>query len=188
MVAEGKNSFPKQKWLFLIYQLNSRLHLESIYGCVLISDTGSVPKNILTSYWCGYLLGGIKEVKDFLQFYYWMLKMFPGVNNTRAICISFFFFFFFPFWKQKRAAVATSEWKNTGLELCNEKTSSSEGGRGTTKHLSLIYRLSSVGSLWTHLWSSVPLNTEEKYRMWFSCLLVRCFSKSAFGLANEGPS
>lgn len=100
----------------------------------------------------------------------------------------FFFLFFFPFWKQKRAAVATSEWKNTGLELCNEKTSSSEGGRGTTKHLSLIYRLSSVGSLWTHLWSSVPLNTEEKYRMWFSCLLVRCFSKSAFGLANEGPS
>lgn len=31
-----------------------------------MGDIGLVPKNILTSYWCGYLLGGIKEVKDFL--------------------------------------------------------------------------------------------------------------------------
>jgi len=59
-----------------------------------------------------------------------MLKMFPGVNNTKAIC----FFLFFLFRNKRRTTVATSEWKNTGLELCNEKDLPLKEGGGTTTH------------------------------------------------------
>lgn len=70
------------------------------------------------------------------------------VNNTRAICI---FSFFFPYFGNKRRTeVATSEWKNTGLELCNEKTASSERGRGTTTHIFHWYMNSAVLEAFQH--------------------------------------
>lgn len=161
MVAGGKNSFPKQKWLFPIYQPDSRLHLESIYGCVFVGDTGSVPKNILTSYWCGYLLGGIKEVKDFLQFYYWMLKMFPGVNNTKAIC---FLFFFFLLGNQRRTTVATGEWKSTGLALCNERDLPLKEGGGTTTHVFGWYINAAVLEAFKHAVSGLLSHSIQEKR------------------------